>query len=106
MEHPADFKTVDRDGKPTAVLTGDWTATGLQGTELRLEDDVQEGRILGIDAAGVGRCDTSGAYAMLDACRNRFDWRDIEASADIHRLLELVDHALQAEPTPIIRRRP
>jgi phospholipid/cholesterol/gamma-HCH transport system permease protein len=106
MEHPADFKIVDRDGKPTAVLAGDWTATGLQGTELRLEDDVQEGRVKAIDAGKVGRCDTSGAYAMLDARRNRFDWREITASQDIHRLLELVHHALQAEPTPIIRRRP
>ena len=106
MEHPADFIIVERDGTRSAVLSGDWTATGLQGTELRLESEMQEGGCAAIDASGVGRCDTSGAYAMLDACRNRADWRDIRASADIRRLLELVDNALKAEPTPIVRRRP
>ncbi len=106
MENPADFKIVDRDGTPTAVLSGDWTATGLQGTELKLEDAVQDRRVRAIDATAVERCDTSGAYSMLDACRERFDWREIRARPDIQRLLHLVHEALKAEPTPIVRRRP
>jgi phospholipid/cholesterol/gamma-HCH transport system permease protein len=103
MERPADFELETREGRAVAVLSGDWTATGLQGTELRLEQAVLAGEVQGLDARGIGRCDTSGAYAMLDAIRGKLTRADIVARNDANKLMDLVEEAT-ARPLPPLRR--
>lgn len=103
MERPADFIIEPRVGGGAAVLTGDWTATTLQGTEQRLERAVVEGEAALIDGRGIGRCDTSGAYAILDAARGRLTREHIASGPGVGKLLDLVEEAIAREPTPMRR---
>ncbi|MGZ8363915.1 MAG: MlaE family lipid ABC transporter permease subunit [Caulobacteraceae bacterium] len=101
MDVPADFTIETREGRLTAALNGDWTATGLQGAEERLEQALTEQpAITAVDIVNIGRCDTSGAYAILDSAKGRLRRSDIATRPEVGRLLELVDEAISREPTP------
>ncbi|HEX8233421.1 MAG TPA: ABC transporter permease [Caulobacteraceae bacterium] len=105
MEQAADFTIEPTEGGPLAVLSGDWTATQLQGTELRLEQALIAGEVGAVDARAIRRCDTSGAYAIWDAARGaRLPRGRIVCRPDTNKLIDLVEEASTREPT--LRRRP
>src|SRR4051794_13953240 len=106
METPAEVTIEERSAGPAAVLSGDWTATELGDAVEKLRELMQSRPELTLDMHAIGRCDTSGAFAILEAARGRLPRDQIAARPEIARLLELVDRASQAEPTPLPDRRP
>lgn len=87
------------------MLTGDWVATVIDTGDSRLIEALAGTHGIGIDLRLVRRCDTAGAYSILKAAEGRIDGPEIEARPETRRLLELVDNAKRAPPTPTIRRR-
>ncbi|MEO7386549.1 MAG: ABC transporter permease [Gammaproteobacteria bacterium] len=106
MSHPADFKVEMTGQGPTAVLTGDWTAVHMGMANERLGEALKGTRAVSIDANGIGRCDTSGAYGILRAVEQAADPGKISARQEIVRLLDMVARAATAPRTPVLRRRP
>ena len=106
MPDAADFTVDARDAGRTALLTGDWTASGLgdAGARLRKAVSAEDGLVL--DLTGVGRCDTAGALAILRAGGERGEADVAAAEPRIQRLLDLVRHAMRAKPPKTSRRRP
>jgi len=93
--------TVEQQGEaPVAVLRGDWTSTRLRGAERDLRREVQRRPDLVVDVSKVRRCDTAGAYAILEATRDRLAEDRIVARPETQRLLQLVRGALEQEPAP------
>jgi phospholipid/cholesterol/gamma-HCH transport system permease protein len=106
METPATVTIEQRPEGSVAVLTGDWTATELHHAVEDLREVMQARPDLGLDLGGIGRCDTSGAFAILEAAHDRLPRDQIKARPEIARLLELVAKASEAEPTPPREHRP
>ena len=103
MALPADFTLTERDGRTTAVLSGDWTARGLFDAGLRLADALSGPSELDLDLTGVNRCDTAGAYAIIRAAGDRLKPERLRARRGVLRLMELVAAAIQVEPQPTVR---
>ncbi len=99
MDQQAGFNIDRASSGPVAVLTGDWTSTNLRGAERDLRSAVHDDPALGLDLQHIGRCDTAGAFAILEAAGERVSQRKIVARPEIARLLELVRHALAAQAT-------
>ena len=103
MEQPADFSLRQTDQGPLAVLTGDWTAVFMGEANERLDAELVGKRQVTLDLTGVGRFDTSGAYGVLKAAARAAEPRFV-SRPEVSRLLELVDRAIKAEPTPHVVR--
>lgn len=96
MAAPADFHFEKRDRGATAVLTGDWTVDSLAGTGSGLSGALRrEGAGL-LDLSGVGRIDSAGALAIVDAVGGPPDPAAVEASPQVSRLLALVADGVRA----------
>lgn len=97
MDHPAGFDIKQRDAHPVAVLTGDWTSTGLRGAERDLESAAADPKLT-VDLHDVGRCDTAGAFAILEAVKDagRAPTKD---RPEIGRLFELVQRVAAVQAT-------
>lgn len=68
----ADFVLEASEGQSLLVLTGDWTAIGLRDVAGRLEKALaRHQEDVRIDADGLGRFDTAGAYALKVALGDR-----------------------------------
>lgn len=63
----ADFQIDDGGPGTTLRLTGDWTATELGRISLRLDDELQDRKVEAVDLSGMGRFDTAGALAIVQA---------------------------------------
>jgi phospholipid/cholesterol/gamma-HCH transport system permease protein len=98
MEHPADFQLLEADGRLTAELTGDWTSRSLGAAPDRLRNALASRRPAVLDLRGVGRCDTSGAYAVVRAAGEAKV--PLEARPETRRLLDLVSRAREKEAPP------
>jgi phospholipid/cholesterol/gamma-HCH transport system permease protein len=98
MEHPADFQLLEADGRLTAELTGDWTSRSLGGAPDRLKSALASRRPAVLDLRRVGRCDTSGAYAVVRAAGEARV--PLEARPETRRLLDLVSRAREKEAPP------
>lgn len=98
MEHPADFQLLEADGRLTAELTGDWTSRSLGAAPDRLKSAIAGRRPAVLDLRRVGRCDTSGAYAVVRAAGEARV--PLEARPETRRLLDLVSKAREKEPPP------
>ncbi len=108
MEQGADFELRDTPRGRTAVLTGDWTAVDMGMANERLTEALRGAGPVMIDLTGVGRCDTSGAWGVLQAAAVNGEAAEtgaIIAPPALKRLFDLVRTAVEAEPTPAIRRR-
>ncbi len=103
MDTPAGVTIEERDGGHVAVLSGDWTSLGLGGAGRTLGEAAASTPGLAIDLHEVGRCDTAGAYAIAKATRGSIAPDQIRARPEISRLIELVQGAQVAEPTPAPR---
>jgi phospholipid/cholesterol/gamma-HCH transport system permease protein len=101
----ADFSVAERDGKPIARLTGDWTAHCLGPAGPRLAAALKGRSQVAVDMTGVKRCDTAGAYAVLRAIEGVDSPGQVDARPETHRLLELVAEGIQRDPTPVEKQR-
>lgn len=63
----ADFQIEDGGPGLTLRLTGDWTATELGRISRRLDDDLHERCVDAVDLTDLGRFDTAGALAIVQA---------------------------------------
>jgi len=77
----------------------------MAGAERRLRAALEGQSRVDIDLTGVGRCDTSGAWAVLKAQSLAQNEGRLIAPPAVSRLIELVQSASQAEPTPKVRKR-
>jgi phospholipid/cholesterol/gamma-HCH transport system permease protein len=98
MEHPADFQLLEADGRLKAELTGDWTSRTLGDAPDRLRGALGTRKPAVVDLKRVGRCDTSGAYAVVRAAGDAKT--PIEARPETVRLIELVSRARDKEEPP------
>ena len=98
MEHPADFQLLEADGRLTAELTGDWTSRSLGAAPDRLKSALAARRPAVLDLRRVGRCDTSGAYAVVRAAGEAKV--PLAARPETQRLLDLVSKARAKEEPP------
>ena len=96
MNQPADFRLETSDLGQTAVLTGDWTAVRMGSANELLGAALKDSRGIAIDANGIDRCDTSGAYGILKAIEQSAERGRISARVEILRLLDLVARATAA----------
>ncbi len=104
METNADFHVETTEQGATAVLTGDWTATTLEDAPARLAEAVSGEGAAVFDLRQIGRFDTAGAYAVIRAGCD-VEKKKIVSRPETRRLLTLVDNAVKAEPTPVVKRR-
>lgn len=106
MSQPADFTLEMREQGETAGLTGDWTAVDMGWANERLEEALRDTRGILVDATGINRCDTSGAYGILKAIQLAAEPGRITAREEVLRLLDMVSQAARAPRTPEVMRRP
>ena len=94
MDGPAEFSvTEDQDG-PAVALSGDWTGASLGGAGGDLAGALA-GALAGqrgitFDLSQVGRLDTAGAYALVQAAKGDIAAERVKARPEMLRLLELV----------------
>ncbi len=101
MGGPAGFSIKQRDGEPVIFLDGEWTSTSLRGVGRELASTLDSHPGMGLDLTRVERCDTAGAYAILEAAQGRAPVEQITARPEVTRLLELVARAVAREqPAP------
>ena len=73
MDKPAAFQIETATDRPTAVLTGDWTARRMGPAAQELDRALRGQSDAIIDLTRIGRLDTAGAYAMIRAAGAGFD---------------------------------
>src|SRR4051812_33104933 len=102
MDTQADF-TVERDEPGRGIsLTGDWSAICLGDAGARLAAELKT-KPEKIELGRVGRFDTAGALALIEALNGRVDERAVSGRPETLRLLHRVVEALKTE-TPTARR--
>ncbi len=102
MDTPADFSRDETGSAPRIVLTGDWSAICLGDAGDRLAAALKsEGAA--IDLEDVGRFDTAGALALIDAAGGKLEGQSLKARPETLRLLNRVVEAIHTE-TPTLRR--
>jgi phospholipid/cholesterol/gamma-HCH transport system permease protein len=104
METPADFSLSAATDRPTAALSGDWTATRIGSAGTALATALAGRGAVAFDLSRVRRLDTAGAYALVRAAGDGFDMAAVQARPEHRRLLELVDQAMHVEA--VVRRPP
>jgi phospholipid/cholesterol/gamma-HCH transport system permease protein len=105
MARAADFSLNRTDAGLSVLCIGDWTAVRMGEANERLEAALDGLSNITLDLRQIGRCDTSGAYGLLKAASRAARPPSFVAKPEVERLLELVDRAVKAEPTPHIVRR-
>jgi phospholipid/cholesterol/gamma-HCH transport system permease protein len=106
MNQAADFKLEITEQGQTAGLTGDWTAVRMGWANERLGKALKDTRDITIDANGIDRCDTSGAYGILKAIEQAAEPGNICARQEVLRLLDMVRQAATAPRTQCPEPRP
>lgn len=100
IEHPADFRLLDADGGLKAELIGDWTSRTMGGAADRLRAEFASRRPKLVDMTQMGRCDTSGAYAIVRAAETEGAKAKIKARPETQRLIDLVSRVKEDDVTP------
>src|SRR5580704_2363030 len=106
MDSPAEFQVRQDNGTETASLSGDWTAVNMGDAGVRLKNALLDSKQARLDLSQIGRCDTAGAFAILRASEDRVAPDAITAPLGTGRLIDLVRHALKADPVPHTPARP
>jgi phospholipid/cholesterol/gamma-HCH transport system permease protein len=100
MEHPADFQLREADGALRAELSGDWTSRTLGHAADRLRVEMAARHPGVVDLTAIGRCDTSGAFAIARAAElSGLALSALRTRPETQRLLDLVVRA-RGEPAP------
>ncbi|WP_421932150.1 MlaE family lipid ABC transporter permease subunit [Phenylobacterium sp.] len=100
MERPADFTVKDARDQGVIELTGDWTAALIGPAASGLRDELAGRSSVHLDLTQVGRMDTAGAYAVIQAAGDRFEAASVKARPETQRLIELVSQAAVVKPPP------
>lgn len=86
--------TLDReDGGATLALAGDWTATQLGRTPRDLQRDLEGRAVERIDISDLGRFDTAGALALVQAGTrlDKGDWSERPEAGRIYAMVEKLE---------------
>lgn len=100
MERPADFTVRDARHQGVIELTGDWTAAQIGPAASGLRDELAGRAAVDLDLTKIGRMDTAGAYAVIQASGAKYDAARVKARPETLRLIELVSHAALPKPAP------
>jgi len=100
MDSAADFSLSRNEHGLDVLCTGDWTAVRMGEANERLTDTLDGLQGVTLDLRQIGRCDTAGAYGLLKAASAAGQPPQFLTRPEVERLLELVDRAIKAEPTP------
>ena len=110
MDQGASFRLERKGDGAVLALEVDWTAAGLGRTSTRLAEETKSlPSDVRLDFSGLGRFDTTGAFALNRAVKGRDVEADFESRPDVQRLLELVTKATPRErrrrrrPTPLVQ---
>ena len=87
---PADFRLDTKGARARIALTGDWTALSLGRTGERLARELARFEVEGIDSKKLGRFDTAGAFALLQAAKGRLPTGIFEDRPQAAHVLQLV----------------
>ncbi len=91
---PAQFRIRPNGARARVALIGDWTAVGLGRAGERLERELSRFEVETVDTKDLGRFDTAGAFALLQAAKGRLPagvMQDRPQAADLLRLVDSVD---------------
>ena len=100
MERPADFTVRDAQHQGVIELTGDWTAAQIGPAASGLRDELAGRSAVELDLTKIGRMDTAGAYAVIQASGDKYDAARVKARPETQRLIELVSQAALPKPAP------
>lgn len=107
---PASFRVEGgRGGRLVLVLAGDWTARSLGRVPRRLAADLRGRGIDAVEISGLGRFDTAGALALVQAHRGAAPRKGWDSRPEAARILQVVEdlerHAAEPprQPDPITR---
>ncbi|MFN7109296.1 MAG: ABC transporter permease, partial [Brevundimonas sp.] len=95
------YEIVDADGAANLRLSGDWTTTALGRLPTELSRDLEGREIASIDTADLGRFDTAGALALVQASSGRLSksqWKDRPEAGRIYHMIELLER--ESAPAP------
>jgi phospholipid/cholesterol/gamma-HCH transport system permease protein len=92
---PAGFRLQTRDRGDVLLLSGDWTATALGRAGSRLAKSLNNRRVADVQLDELGRIDTAGALALLDAGLSP---EQFQARPDTGRIMTLVQ---ERRPEPV-----
>ena len=99
----ADFQIEKARGGARLRLTGDWTATALGRTPRRLDQALSETPVASVDITDLGRFDTSGALALVQASNGRLPASAWKGREEVGRLYAMVEK-LERNSAPPLRR--
>ena len=102
MDTQADFTVGDESQGRSVALTGDWSAICLGDAGERLTAELRNGPSK-VDLENVGRFDTAGALALIEALGGTVDDKALNGRPETMRLLHRVVEAIHIE-TPNLRR--
>ncbi|WP_420478773.1 MlaE family lipid ABC transporter permease subunit [Brevundimonas sp. FT23028] len=97
----ADFQIDEGDAGLTLRLTGDWTATQLGRVSRRLDDQLHGRDIDSVDLSGLGRFDTAGALAIIQAGHVRLPdgaWADRPEAGRTYAMIEKLERESAGPP--------
>lgn len=97
---PADFQIEDGKDGARLRLTGDWTATALGRTPHRLDEALSEASVASIDISDLGRFDTTGALALVQASNGRLPKGAWKGRAEVGRIYDMVEKLERNSPPP------
>ncbi|WP_420470678.1 MlaE family lipid ABC transporter permease subunit [Brevundimonas sp. FT23042] len=97
----ADFQIDEGDAGLTLRLTGDWTATQLGRVSRRLDDQLHGRDVDAVDLSGLGRFDTAGALAIIQAGHVRLPdgaWSDRPEAGRTYAMIEKLERESAGPP--------
>ena len=101
MDQPAEFSLLNAEDGLWAKLTGDWTSRGLRDAAGRLRAAMGENKTARLDLSDIGRCDTVGAMAILNAAPSRLKPGEaLKGRAETLRLIDLISRAPKQADAP------
>jgi len=98
----ADFQIDEDGGRLTLRLIGDWTATSLGRISRRLDDTLVQRCIDDVDLSELGRFDTAGALAIVQASNcvlPEAAWKQRPEAGRTYALVERLERESAAPPT-------
>lgn len=98
----ADYEIQDVADGATLRLTGDWTTTALGRLPQRLKSDLDGRRVEDVDTADLGRFDTAGALALVQASGGRLPksaWKGRPEAGRIYKMIEALERKSAPAPT-------
>ncbi|WP_310541804.1 ABC transporter permease [Phenylobacterium sp.] len=101
MERPADFTVRGAHDQGVIELTGDWTAAQIGPAASGLRDEMAAHDAVELDLTKIGRIDTAGAYAVIQAHGDQYDAARVKARPETQRLIELVSQAAAPKPATL-----